>query len=95
MYRWRASKRERERRGRVRNVIVYLLQLRPHSEYRHRLNALRNEMRLRTSVLGSEVDAYILTSFDEHLNDELMASDKRMQYLTGFSGTGAVVVVIY
>lgn len=52
-------------------------------------------MRIRTSVLGSEVDAYILTSYDEHLNEELVDSDKRIEYLTGFSGTGATLVVIF
>ncbi|XP_058467362.1 xaa-Pro aminopeptidase ApepP [Malaya genurostris] len=58
----------------------------------HRLTALRNEMRTRSSTQSTEVDAYVITSFDEHMSDQLMESDQRLKFLTGFSGLGLAVV---
>lgn len=68
-------------------------QLRPVTEYRQRLHALREQMKIRSSVRGLEIDAYILPPYDEHLNQEMAETDKRVQYLTGFTGIGAFAVV--
>lgn len=50
-------------------------------------------MRIRSSTQGTEIDAYIITSYDEHLNDEVAESDLRRHYLTGFLGSSANAVV--
>lgn len=50
-------------------------------------------MRVRASLHGSEIDAYIITSYDEHLNEDIADYDKRRQYISGFTGPTAVVVV--
>lgn len=50
-------------------------------------------MKIRSSLRGLEIDAYILPPYDEHLNQEMTESDKRVQYLTGFTGIGAFAVV--
>ncbi|XP_058813731.1 xaa-Pro aminopeptidase ApepP isoform X2 [Topomyia yanbarensis] len=60
----------------------------------HRLTALRNEMRTRSSTQTTEIDAYIVTTYDEHMSDQLMESDRRLKFLTGFSGPGLAVVTI-
>lgn len=69
------------------------MQFRPHSYERHRLGALRAEMRIRASTEGSEIDAYIITSYDDHLNEDVSDSDKRRQYISGFTGTSADIAV--
>lgn len=66
---------------------------RPHSDQRHRIHAVREEMRVRASLHGSEIDAYIITSYDEHLNEDIADYDKRRQYISGFTGPTAVIVV--
>lgn len=68
-------------------------QFRPHSDQRHRVYAVREEMRMRTSVYGSAIDAYIVTTWDEHLNEDVSDHDKRTQYISGFTGKIAHVVV--
>lgn len=55
--------------------------------------ALRDEMRIRASADGSEIDAYIITSYDEHLNKDVSENDKRRQYISGFSGEKAELAV--
>lgn len=50
-------------------------------------------MRIRASLHGSEIDAYIITSFDDHLNEDIADHDKRRQYISGFTGPSAVVAV--
>lgn len=55
--------------------------------------ALRDEMRIRASVEGSEIEGYIITSYDEHLNEDVNDSDKRRQYISGFTGTSAIIAV--
>lgn len=50
-------------------------------------------MRVRASLHGSEIDAYILTSYDDHMNDDIADHDKRRQFISGFSGPTAVVAV--
>lgn len=83
----------------VRNLIfsnIFLpqfSQFRPHSYERHRLMALRDEMRIRATIEGSEIEAYVITSFDEHLNEDVSEADKRRQYISGFTGKRADLAV--
>ncbi|CAD6994422.1 xaa-Pro aminopeptidase 2 [Ceratitis capitata] len=81
--------------GYIREVCKYrkakLLQ--PVTEYRQRLHKLREQMKIRSAVQGLEIDAYILPPYDEHMNIEIGEHDRRVQYLTGFTGTGAFAVV--
>ncbi|XP_055589839.1 uncharacterized protein LOC129742016 [Uranotaenia lowii] len=58
-----------------------------------RLTALKKEMRTRASTKNIEVDAYLITSYDEHMSDQLMESDKRLKFLTGFSEVSATAIV--
>lgn len=69
------------------------IKFRPHSDQRHRIHAVREEMRIRASLHGSEIDAYIITSYDDHLNEDVADHDKRRQYISGFTGPSAVVAV--
>lgn len=39
------------------------------------------------------IDAYIETSYDDHLNENVHAHDRRIQYLTGFTGNLATLLV--
>lgn len=59
-----------------------------------RLQALRSEMRTKTSTQVAELDAYLVPAFDEHQSTYLMESDQRVQFLTGFSGTIGEAVVL-
>ncbi|XP_053682697.1 xaa-Pro aminopeptidase ApepP [Sabethes cyaneus] len=59
-----------------------------------RLTALRNEMRTRSSTQTAEIDAYVITTYDEHMSDQLMDSDKRLNFVSGFSGPGLAVVTL-
>lgn len=57
---------------------------------------MRNQLKMRVSLTGSDVGAYIVTSYDEHQNEDVAEWDKRRQYLTGFTGTiGDAVVCLY
>lgn len=58
-----------------------------------RLRAIREQMQIRASLQGPEIDAYILPSYDEHLNRDIDPSDQRLQYLTGFTGVGAFAAI--
>ncbi|XP_055615430.1 xaa-Pro aminopeptidase 2 isoform X2 [Toxorhynchites rutilus septentrionalis] len=58
-----------------------------------RLTTLRNEMRTRPSTQSVEVDAYLVTPYDEHMSDHLMESDQRLQFISGFTGKNAQAVV--
>lgn len=49
---------------------------------------LRSEMEMR-----SQIDAFILTSYDEHQNYEPDDMEGRLQFISGFSGPFAYVVV--
>lgn len=51
-----------------------------------RLEALRKIMRERSSLQGPEIEAYIVTSFDEHQNHQEDDASGRLQYISGFSG---------
>lgn len=50
-------------------------------------------MRVRASLQGAEIDAYIITSYDEHLNEDIDDHDKRRQYISGFTGPSALVAI--
>lgn len=65
------------------------------SELERRLQALRNEMRTRSSLQGHEIDAYIVTTFDEHHNHMDDDVEGRLRYISGFSGPVADVVVSF
>lgn len=68
--------------------------VKPVSIYRlRRLRDLRNEMQTRASVQGSELDAYIVTSFDDHQSEFVAEEDKRRQWLTGFNGTNGDLAI--
>lgn len=42
---------------------------------------------------GSPIRAYIVTSYDEHQNQKLDERDKRIQFISGFTGNDAIAVV--
>lgn len=60
---------------------------------RHRVDAIRNEMNMRSSKRGSAIDAYIVSNWDEHLNVDVSDHDKRTQFISGFTGKIAHVVI--
>ncbi|KAL7726902.1 hypothetical protein ACLKA6_019122 [Drosophila palustris] len=63
--------------------------LQPNSDYRSRLLALREQMLIRATVEGPQIFGYILPSTDEHLNEEVAARDRRLHYLSGYTGNRA------
>lgn len=46
-------------------------------------------------LLESEIDAYIIPTYDEHLNDHVADYDKRLQHITGFTGDYGFAVVSF
>lgn len=54
---------------------------------------VRHHMQTRVSVIGPEIDAYIITSFDEHLDDNLQEFDERHVFISGFTGKVATIVI--
>lgn len=68
-------------------------QFRPHSYERHRVHAVREQMQMRSTIRGSAIDAYIVSTWDEHLNEEVSDHDKRTQFISGFTGKLAHVVI--
>jgi hypothetical protein len=58
-----------------------------------RVQALRNLMRDRSHIKGPQIDAYIVTTFDEHHNHQENGIESRLQYISGFSGPIADAVV--
>ncbi|CAO1403440.1 unnamed protein product [Diamesa hyperborea] len=58
-----------------------------------RLSALRNEMRVRTSLQGPEIEAYIVSSFDEHQSDKTDESERRLEFISGFTGLNGDAVI--
>ncbi|XP_031640663.1 xaa-Pro aminopeptidase 1 [Contarinia nasturtii] len=69
------------------------LPFRPHSDQRHRVDAIREEMKSRASMHRSSIDAYIVTTWDEHLNEDISDHDKRTQFISGFTGKMSHVVI--
>ncbi|XP_044736863.1 xaa-Pro aminopeptidase ApepP-like [Chrysoperla carnea] len=60
----------------------------------NRLAELRKHMRRETSVGSAKpLDAYIITSNDEHQSETVSDHDKRREYITGFTGSRGVAVV--
>lgn len=45
------------------------------------------------SVQGTTLDAYIVTSFDEHLNEYTAEFDHRHTFISGFTGKLAEIVI--
>lgn len=52
-------------------------------------------MRIRTSLQGPEIDAYIVSSFDEHQSQQIDDAEKRLEFISGFSGPIGDTVVKY
>jgi len=52
-------------------------------------------MQIRSSVQGAEIDAYIITSYDEHQTEYVAERDERRKFLTGFTGSNGDAVVIF
>lgn len=50
-------------------------------------------MQARSSIRGSTIDAYIVSAWDEHLNEDVSDHDKRTQFISGFTGKFAHVVI--
>lgn len=75
--------------------VLHEFQFRAHSDQRHRVTAVLDEMKKRTSIHGTKIDAYIVTTWDEHLNEYVSDHDKRTQYISGFTGRVAHVVVSF
>lgn len=67
--------------------------VKPVSVHRRRVEILRREMQVRASVQGAELDAYIITSYDDHQSEFVAEEDKRRQWLTGFNGTNGDLAV--
>lgn len=58
-----------------------------------RLQQLRVAMSAVKLVRGAPLKAYIITSDDEHQTEMVSPSDKRRQYVTGFTGSAGTAVV--
>lgn len=61
------------------------------TQVEQRLKTLRNEMRSR----GSTIDAYIVTSYDEHQIYQPDDIESRLEFISGFGGPIGDAVVIY
>ncbi|XP_037953198.1 xaa-Pro aminopeptidase 2-like [Teleopsis dalmanni] len=84
-------------KGFVREVCKYRKGkvIQPVSEFRRRLHSIREQMKIRASLQGPEIDAYILPSYDDHLNQEVAAHERRLHYLTGFTGIKAFAAITH
>lgn len=60
-----------------------------------RVDALRNEMKSRSQVHSLSVDAFIVTSFDEHQTHQSDGSEGRLEFISGYSGSIGDAVVIF
>lgn len=58
-----------------------------------RLLQLRTAMSTVKIVLGDPLKAYIITSDDEHQSEMLSAHDRRLEFITGFTGSAGIAVV--
>lgn len=65
------------------------------TQVEERLKTLRNEMKSRSHQSGSEIDAFIVTSYDEHQIYQSDDLESRLQFISGFSGPIGDAVVIY
>lgn len=57
------------------------------------MDAIREEMKKRVSRHGSSIDAFIVTTWDDHLNEDVSDRDKRAQFISGFTGKIAHVII--
>jgi hypothetical protein len=58
-----------------------------------RMNALRAEMAVHSDHRGPQINAYIVTPFDEHQTYQTDDTESQLQYISGYSGpTGYAVV---
>lgn len=62
---------------------------------RERLARLRDLFVSQIDLQGPPIEAYIVTSYDEHQNQKLDEADKRIKFISGFSGSDADVVVSF
>lgn len=60
---------------------------------RERLEGLRNLFNFDNVLKEQPIQAYIVTSYDEHQNQHLDVSDKRIKFISGFTGKNANAVV--
>ncbi|XP_017103764.2 uncharacterized protein [Drosophila bipectinata] len=67
--------------------------IQPMSVYHTRLLAIREQMQIRASLQGPEINGYILPTMDEHLNQEVAVRDQRLHYLSGYSGIRAFAAI--
>lgn len=49
---------------------------------------------LKTQIKGMALDGFLVPMADKYLNEYVPASDRRIEYLTGFTGSSAFVVVL-
>lgn len=62
------------------------------AERENRMQVLRNEMRIRSSQ-SHEIDAFIVTTYDEHHNHLDDDAEGRVEYISGFTGPIAYAAV--
>ncbi|GLV45292.1 uncharacterized protein CBL_05392 [Carabus blaptoides fortunei] len=58
-----------------------------------RLTNLREHMVRESAVEGHAIDAYIITSGDEHQSEVVAVTDRRREYISGFSGSSGDAIV--
>ncbi len=54
----------------------------------------RNLQLLRRQLDADDLDAFIIPLTDEHMNEYLPASARRLEWLTGFSGSAGVAIIL-
>lgn len=64
-----------------------------HSEFRHRVRALRDSITQLQRSQSINVSAYIVTSHDDHFSEWVDACDRRIEFLSGFTGDQAIIAV--
>lgn len=69
------------------------MQFRPHSYARHHVHFIREQMQTRSTMRGETIDAYIVSAWDEHMNEDVSDHDKRTQFISSFTGKFAHVVI--
>ncbi|KAL7023026.1 hypothetical protein ACKWTF_012476 [Chironomus riparius] len=75
-----------------RNAIQRFQNEKEVAEKRNRIEVLRNEMRIRSSQ-SHEIDAYIVTTYDEHHNHLDDDAEGRLEYISGFTGPIAYAAI--
>ncbi|KAK7571224.1 hypothetical protein V9T40_014828 [Parthenolecanium corni] len=58
-----------------------------------RIKKLRETMHDVRSVQGPALDAYIISRYDEHMNEYVADRDKRLEFISGFTGGRGMAVV--